>query len=98
MQWGRGDKVSRDAVLLTGKTTHLDCSAGIRCHTTYECSAGGPEVLTKTGAGSALVQTTEIQLFEWIGVSQQKMGQQKLALGLPAQISATPPGSRTRRF
>jgi hypothetical protein len=46
----------------------------------------------------ALVQTTEIRWFELIGVSQQKMGQQKLALGLPAQISATSPGSRTRRF
>ena len=59
----------------------------------------GPEALPKTGGGSALIQTTEFRLFQLIGVSQsQKMGQQKLALGLPAQISATSPGSRTRRF
>jgi hypothetical protein len=37
-------------------------------------------------------------LFQWIGVSHKKMGQQKLALVLPAHISATSPGSRTRRF
>jgi hypothetical protein len=59
----------------------------------------GPEALSKTGGGRALVQTTEFRLFLLSGVNQsQKMDQQKLALGLPAQISATSPGSRTRRF
>jgi len=97
MQWGRGENASRDAVLLPGKTKHLHFRHPVSA--TRERPAGGPEALPKTGGGRALVQTTEFRLFQLIGVSQsQKMGQQKLALGLQAQISATSPGSRTRRF
>ena len=87
-----------DAALLSGKRSA--CISGTRCQQHMSAQLGeGPEALPKTGGGSALIQTTEFRLFQLIGVSQsQKMGQQKLALGLPAQISATSPGSRTRRF
>ena len=48
------------------------CIAGIRCQLPMSAQLGeGPEALSKTGAGRALVQTTGFPLFELIGVSQQ---------------------------